>query len=87
VRTKQNTVTFPRERTLEHLFTELAAVRALLERLVVQPQPAREWLTIEQAASLLGRSPQAVRFRCRRGLGVKISGKWRISRDQLFSQN
>jgi hypothetical protein len=51
------------------------------------PSRNPEWLTIGEAAALLHRSPQAVRFRCRRGLGVKIRGQWRISREQLPSQN
>jgi hypothetical protein len=82
-----NVVPFDRPITLADLARAIEDLRALVEQMVVQPQPTREWLTIEQAAALVHRSPQAIRLRCRNGLGVKIAGKWRISRDQLFSQN
>jgi hypothetical protein len=78
-------VTLPGRHTLDEIFDEIVAVRTLLERLIDRPSPPQEWLTIQQAAALLHRTPQAIRFRCRRGLGVKVQGKWRISRDQLFS--
>ena len=87
-------VSLPPRHTVDEIFDEVRQVRANLEamqeqldRFVAQPQPERTWLTIEEAAALLHRTPQAIRFRCRRGLGVKIAGKWRISREQLFSQN
>jgi hypothetical protein len=71
--------------TLGDVLAEVRGVRELLEQLVSVPSGSRQWLTVEQAAALLHRTPQAIRFRCRNGLGVKIRGKWRISRDQLFS--
>jgi hypothetical protein len=74
--------------TIEDVYEEVTALRELVERLVQPAAPEREWLSIEEAATLLCRSPQAVRARCRsRKIGAKIAGKWRIPRDQLFSQN
>jgi hypothetical protein len=52
------------------------------------PAPAvREWLTATEAASLICRSPQAVRKRCRtHKIGVRVNGRWQINRAQLVSQ-
>lgn len=73
--------------TLDELFAEVRAMRELLERLL-PAAPAREWLTVEQAAGLLHRTPAAVRARCRmRGIGVKVRGAWRIDKAALLSQN
>lgn len=66
--------------TLADLATELRSVRELLEQLVSQPQP-RTWVTIDEAAALLHRTPQAIRARCRsRRIGIKIGRSWRIDK-------
>jgi len=64
-------VSLPPRHTLDEVFDALAEIRALIEQLIVQPPSVREWLSVDQAAVLLHRTPQAVRFRCRNGLGVK----------------
>jgi hypothetical protein len=75
---------------------ELAAMNAkidkltaLVEQLVVSPpSPERDWLSIDQAAELVGRTPQAVRLRCRvNKIGHKLNGEWRVDRARLLSQN
>jgi hypothetical protein len=77
-----------RQRTIDEVYDAVTALTELVERLVQPAARAREWLSVEEAAALLCRSPQAVRARCRtRKIGAKIAGKWRIPRDQLFSQN
>lgn len=57
--------TAPRPVTLEGLYAELAAIRELLEQLVLAPSPERTWLSIDEAAALIHRTPAAVRLRCR----------------------
>ena len=42
--------------SIDDIFAELSRLRQLVERLVVQPAPEREWLTIEKAAALLHRT-------------------------------
>jgi hypothetical protein len=79
------------QRTFDELFDVVAAVRRrlndvfdLLERLVVHPQPPREWATAEEAASLIGRSVQAIRKRFRtHNIGVRVNGRWKIDRSRI----
>jgi hypothetical protein len=80
-----NVVPLPgsRSATLVDIWEELKRLRELVEQLVLARSDSRQWLTVDEAATLLHRTPQAVRFRCRQGLGVKVQGQWRIRRDQL----
>ena len=66
---------------------EIAALRELVEQLVVSPPPPeRDWLSIDQAAELVNRTPQAVRARCRANrIGHKVQGVWRVDRARLLS--
>jgi len=85
-----------RSRTLDDVFAELAATNAKIDRLtalveqtVVSPPPSPEqgWVSVEQAAALIGRTPQAVRKRCRSNkIGLKIDGAWRVDPARLVSQ-
>lgn len=78
------TTTLP-SRSIDDLFEELSRLRELVERLV-QPEAQRQWLTVDEAALLVHRTPQAVRYRCRsHRIGIKIGRSWRIDRAQLFS--
>ena len=71
--------------TIDDVLAEVRELRALVERLVLQPVP-REWLSVEEAARLAGRSPQAIRARCRRrGIDVKINNIWHIDRSAIFA--
>ena len=76
-------------RALEALRMEVAELRALIEQLVVSPPPPeRTWLSIDEAAALVNRTPQAVRLRCRvNKIGHKLNGEWRVDRARLLSQN
>jgi hypothetical protein len=82
-----NIVSLPaRPVTLAAIMAELLVQREMIERLVAQPQPVREWVTVDEAAALVHRTPQAIRARCRsRRIGIKIGRSWRIDRAQLFS--
>jgi hypothetical protein len=61
--------------TLDDVLAEVRSLRALVERLVAQPQPERAWVTVSEAASLTFRSEGAIRKRCRtHGIGVRIAG-------------
>ena len=62
---------------------------ALVEQLVVRPRPPpeRAWVTVDEAAALVGRTPAAVRKRCRASkIGHKVDGAWRIDRARLVAQ-
>jgi len=73
--------------TLEGLYAELAAIRELLEKLVLAPSPERSWVTVDEAAALIGRTSAAVRKRCRLNkIGLKVDGEWRVDRARLVSQ-
>ena len=69
-------------------FESRAAARDVDDlRAAVVATPKREWLTVAEAAIEIGRTPQAVRARCRdRKIGVKVKGVWQIDRAKL-SQN
>jgi hypothetical protein len=70
--------------SLADIQSELAALRELIERRLPAPLPARQWLTIEQATALAGRSPQAVRGWCRtQRIGVLVKGQWQVDRVHL----
>jgi hypothetical protein len=75
---------------------ELAAMNARIDRLTAlieqrlpasSPSPERDWVTVAEAANLVGRTPAAIRARCRtRGIGVKADGgAWRIDRVRLLA--
>src|SRR5262245_23977894 len=68
-----------------------AALRPLVERLdelerLVVELVVPEWLTLEQAATHLGTSPDALRWRARHGRlpgAVKDEGRWLVDRRKL----
>jgi hypothetical protein len=71
--------------TLESVHAEIVALRELVEQLVSAPSE-RTWLSIEEAAALVNRTPQAVRLRCRvNKIGHKLNGVWRVDRAKLLS--
>jgi hypothetical protein len=77
----------PEPVTLESVHAEIVELRELVERLVVAP-PSSEpsWLSIDEAAALVNRTPQAVRLRCRiNKIGLKVNGVWRVDRARLLS--
>jgi excisionase family DNA binding protein len=49
------------------LLAELHALLASLDVARPSSQPARKWLTVSEAAELLGCSTDAIRMRCSRG--------------------
>jgi hypothetical protein len=73
--------------TLEGVYSEVVAVREQLdriERLLLPASAPRQWLTIEEAAALVARSPQAVTGWCRSyHIGTRIRGRWRVDRGHL----
>ncbi len=84
--TKPNVVHIERPVTIADLADRLDALHRLIEeRLPAASQ--RELLTVEQAALLVHRSPQAIRHRCRRRLiGTKVRGQWFIDRASLLAK-
>jgi hypothetical protein len=84
--TRHATSTAPGPVTLESVHSEIVALRELVEQLVSTPSPERSWLSIEEAAALVNRTPQAVRLRCRvNKIGLKVDGVWRVDRAKLLS--
>jgi hypothetical protein len=77
----------PEPVTLESVHAEIVELRELVERLVVAPPSSeRSWLSIDEAAALVNRTPQAVRLRCRiNKIGLKVNGVWRVDRARLLS--
>ena len=73
--------------TLESVHAEIVELRELVEQLVVAPPSSeRSWLSIEEAAALVNRTPQAIRARCRTSkIGHKVHGVWRVDRARLLS--
>ena len=74
--------------TLESLDAKLDALSDLIQRVVLPTLPQRSSLSAElsaeQAASLVGRSPQTVRTWCRRHkLGFRSGKEWRIPENDL----
>ena len=68
--------------TLADVHAEVRELRAMIARLLPKP---REWITCEEAARLVGRTPAAIRARCRvRPIGVKVDGTWRVDRVALL---
>lgn len=65
---------------------ELEREIADLRRIVVA-QPARQWLTCEEAARLCGRSVHTVRAWCDHPhcIGVRNGRQWQVNRDQLIA--
>jgi hypothetical protein len=47
---------------LDRIFAEVRELRALIEQFVDRPPSVREWLSVDQAAVLLHRTPQACVF-------------------------
>jgi len=75
-------------RALEALDAKVDRLIALVEQAVSAPLPERTWLSIDEAAALINRTPQAVRLRCRvNRIGQKVNGEWRVDRGRLLSQN
>jgi hypothetical protein len=73
---------------LEAMRAEIAELRALIEQPVVSPPSERGWVSVDEAAVLIRRSPQAVRKRGRvNKIGLKVNGEWRVDRARLLSQN
>lgn len=74
--------------TLETLEAKVDRLVALVEQLVVPPpSPERSWVTVDEAAALIGRTAAAVRKRCRASkIGHKVDGAWRIDRARLVAQ-
>lgn len=73
---------------LEALTAKVDRLTALVEQLVVSPpSPERSWVSIEEAAALIHRTPAAVRKRCRLNkIGLKVDGAWRVDRARLVTQ-
>ncbi len=68
--------------TIADVYAEVRQLREIVERLVPRP---REWLTVAEAAQLVGRTPAAIRARARvRPIGVKADGVWKIDRAALL---
>jgi hypothetical protein len=82
-----NVVPLDRPITLTDLARAIEDLRALVEQMVVQPQPEKlRWVTVAEAARLACRSEAAIRKRCReRGIGVLVDGKWRVDRARLVT--
>ncbi len=71
------------EPTLRDVLVELRLLRGLIEQ-ALPAAPPRSWLTVGEAASLAGKSEQALSGWCRRHrIGVKIRNAWRVDREQL----
>jgi hypothetical protein len=85
--TRHATHTAPEPVTLENVLSEIVALRELVERLVVAPpSPERGWVTVDEAAALIGRTPAAVRKQCRiNKIGLKVDGVWRVDRARLVT--
>lgn len=63
---------------------EVAQLRALIERRLPASPPARQWLTVTEAAELALRTPQTITGWCRRHyIGSKVAGSWRVDRAHL----
>lgn len=72
------------EPTVRDVLDAVEQLRGLVERALLAPPTARQWLTIEEAATLAGRSPQCVRGWCRYDrIGTKVRGRWQIERSGL----
>ena len=68
--------------TIADVHAEVRELRAMIARLLPKP---REWITCEEAARLVGRTPAAIRARCRvRPIGVKADGIWKVDRAALL---
>lgn len=62
---------------------ELAGMRTLLEK-ALSATPGRQWLTIEKAAALAGRTPQCIRGWCgTESIGTMVRGKWQVDKAGL----
>ena len=66
-------------------FNQIEAVREIEDlRREVEAAPPREWLTVGEAASLVGYSEHAVRGWCKRDrIGVLNKRVWQINRELL----
>jgi hypothetical protein len=86
--TRHTTHAAPEPVTLESVHAEIVELRELVERLVVAPPSSeRGWVTVDEAAALIGRTAAAVRKRCRANkIGQKVGGVWRIDRARLVAQ-
>lgn len=75
-------------RVLEVMSAKIDRLTALVEQLVVSPpSPEQSWVSVDEAATLISRTPQAVRKRCRANkIGLKVDGAWRVNRARLVSQ-
>jgi hypothetical protein len=69
------------EPSLHDVLDAVEQLRGLVERSLSPSSPPREWLSIEEAATLVGRSPQCVRGWCRiYKVGVRVRGQWQVDR-------
>ena len=65
--------------SLSDVLAEIHSLRVLIEGFVIEPPPARQWLTAEEYAERTHRSVQAVRKACRvHKIGIQVGGRWRI---------
>jgi hypothetical protein len=72
------------EEEVRALHDKLDALSDLIQRVVLPTLPPREYLSIEEAARLTARSPQAVCGWCRtHRIGVKVGKAWRVDRAHL----
>jgi hypothetical protein len=72
-------------RALEALTAEMSQMcRLIEERVPARPAP-RAWLTVKEAARLVGREEQTITGWCRgrRKIGALVLGRWRVDRGRI----
>jgi len=63
---------------------EIAELRAAVAPSAPSSTPPRDYLSVEEAADLVGRSPQCVTGWCRaHRIGVMVHGRWHVDRAHL----
>lgn len=65
--------------------TDIANLRSLIERALLAPPQARQWMSVEEASDAALRTRQTIRAWCRGPyrIGTRVKNRWQVDRAQL----